>query len=262
VVGRRIGGIVLAALLACPATAGAVSDVQVTEHLVPAAARTGELIEARVTVTNLGDTATESTTEIEWQAADGEGGVSEFELRSAVCPPGSEDTGNARNLCLIGAPIAPGASVSAVFSGSNRSAASLVARATVTDRGTGISKIDTKPFTISGATIPLPLGARITRLSLENAPLRAGQRARLRYRLERRAKHVYAMLLRCTGKRGCRRSRFVLGSVVAAGRRRGPNTLRYRLPSTLEAGRYRIRLWSEEPGRRQHSRSVTFRVTP
>ena len=38
--------------------------------------------------------------------------MSEFELRTAICPPGSEDMGDARNLCLVGAPIAPGTSVS------------------------------------------------------------------------------------------------------------------------------------------------------
>jgi hypothetical protein len=131
----------------------------------------------------------------------------------------------------------------------------------VSDRGTGISNIDTKPFTISGATIPLPLAARITSLTLEDAFLRAGQRARLRYRLERRAKRAYAMLLRCISKTGCRRTRFVLNSVVAAPRRRGANTLRYPLPAKLEPGRYRITLWTEEPDHRDHSRSVTFRVS-
>jgi hypothetical protein len=258
---RHTAGVVLAVLLACPATAGAVSDVRVTEHLVPATAVTGQLVEARVTVTNMGDTATESKTEIEWEATNDEGFImSEFELRGAVCPPGSEDMGEARNLCLVGTPIAPGESVTAVFSGSSRFALALEARASVRDWGTGVSTIDTKPFTISGPTIPLPLAARITSLTLDSRVLRPGQRARLRYRLERRAKTVYAMLLRCTGRRGCRRTRFVLNSVVEAPRRRGRNTLRYPLPAGLEPGRYRIRLWTEEPGHRQHWRSVTFRV--
>jgi hypothetical protein len=67
------------------------------------------------------------------------------------------------------------------------------------------------------------------------------------------------MLLRCTGSRSCQ-PRFVLNSVIAAPRRLGRNTLRYALPAGLEPGRYRITLWTEEPGHRQHSRSVTFRL--
>jgi hypothetical protein len=259
----QTGGIIVAVLLACPATAGAVPDLRVTEHVVPAAATTGQLVEARVTVTNLGDTATESKTEIYWDATNDEGfGVSEFELRTAACPPGSEDTGGARNLCVIGAPIGPGESVTAVFSGSSRFALALEARATVYDRGNSIYTVDTKPLTISGPTIPLPLAPRITSLTLDAGRLRPGQRARLRYRLERRAKTVYAMLLRCIGRSGCRRPRFVLNSVVKAPGRRGRNTLRYPLPLGLEPGRYRIRLWTEERGHRQHSRSVTFRIAP
>jgi hypothetical protein len=260
VVGRA-GGVVLAALLAWPATATAVPNLQITEHAVPASAATGEVIEARVTVTNMGDTATESTTDIYWDATNDEGfSVDDFELRRAVCPPGSADTGGGRNLCIISGPIAPGASVTAIFSGSSRFAASLQARATVSDQGNGITVVDTKPFTISGPTIPLPLAARITSLTLAAGPHRAGQRARLTYRLERRAKTAYAMLLRCTGRRSCRHTQFVLNSVVAAPRKAGRNTLRYRLPGTLDAGRYRIRLWTSEPRHRDHSRSVTFRV--
>ena len=136
-------GVIAAVLLACPATAGAVPDLRVTEHVVPAAATTGQLVEARVTVTNLGDTATESTTEIDWGVTNDEGfGVSEFELRTAACPPGSEDTGGARNLCVIGAPIGPGESVTAVFSGSSRFALALEARATVYDSGNNIYRAD------------------------------------------------------------------------------------------------------------------------
>ena len=257
---RRTGGVIAAVLLACPATAGAVSDLRVAQHLVQSTAATGQLVEAHVTVTNVGDTATESRTEIEWDPTDDEGGVSDFELRKAVCPAGSEDTGGAGNLCVLGAPISPGASVTAVFSGSSRFALALQARVHVLDSGTGIYTSDTQPLTISGPTIPLPLAPRITRLTLDAVPLHPGQRARLRYRLERRAKTVYAMLLRCRGRRGCRRARFVLNSVVRAPGRRGRNTLRYPLPAGLEAGRYRIRLWTEEPGHRQHSRSVTFRL--
>jgi hypothetical protein len=258
---RHTAGVALAVLLACPASAGAVSDLRVTEHIVPATASTGQLVEARVTVTNVGDTATESKTEIEWLATNDEGFiVSEFEPSRAVCPPGSEDMGEARNLCLIGAPIAPGASVTAVFSGSSRFALELEARASVRDWGTGVSTTDTKPLTISGPTIPLPLAPRITSLTLDSTLLRPRQRARLRYRLERRAQKVFAMLLRCTGRSGCRRARFVLNSVVAAPGRRGRNTLRYALPAGLEPGRYRITLWTEERGHRRHSRSVTFRL--
>ena len=258
----RTGGVVLAALLACPATAAAVPDLQITEHLVPASARTGELVEARVTVTNLGDTATESRTEIYWDATNDEGfGVDEFEPRPAACPPGSEDTGGGANLCLIDTPIAPGTSVTAVFSGSSRRAISLQARARVTDSGNGISRTDTKPFAISGPTIPLPLAARISNLRLETDHPRPGLRARLTYRLERRAKEAHAMLLRCKGRRGCRRTEFVLNSVVNAPRRRGRNTLRYRLPSLLLPGRYRITLWTAEPEHRNHMQSVTFRVS-
>ncbi len=258
---RHTGGLVVAVLLICPATAGAVSDVRVTEHIVPASASTGQIVEARVTVTNVGDTATQSKTEIEWEATNDNGFImSEFELRTAICPPGSEDMGDARNLCLVGAPIAPGASVSALFSGSSRFALALEARASVRDWGTGVSSTDTRPLTVSGPTIPLPLAPRITSLTLDSALLRPGQRARLRYRLERRAKQVYAMLLRCNGRQGCRRARFVLNSVVEAPGRRGRNTLRYPLPAELELGRYRIKLWTEEPDHREHSRSVTFRI--
>jgi hypothetical protein len=260
---RHTAGVVLAVLLACPASAGAVSDVRVTEHVVPATAATGQLVEARVTVTNVGDTATESKTEIEWDATNDEGFImSEFEPRGAACPPGSEDMAEARNLCLIGAPIAPGASVTAVFSGSSRFALALEARASVRDWATGAYATDTKPLTISGPTIPLPLAPRITDLTLGTNLLHPGQRAVIRYRLERRAKKVYAMLLRCTGRRGCRHTRFVLNSVVEAPRRRGRNTLRYPLPARLEPGRYRIKLWTEEPDHRQYWRSVTFRVAP
>ena len=258
---RRTAAVVAAALLACPATAGAVSDIRITEHVVPATAATGQVVEAHVTVTNAGDTATESKTEIGWDATNDEGfGMSEFELGKAVCPPGSEDMGEARNLCLVDAPIGPGESVTAVFSGSSRFALALQARASARDWGTGIYVTDTKPLTITGPTIPLPLAARITGLTLDSSRLRPGQRARLRYRLERRPKTAYAMLLQCVGKSGCRRTRFVLNSVVAAPRRRGRNTLRYPLPKDVAPGRYRITLWTAEPGHRQQARSVTFRV--
>jgi len=258
---RCTAAVVVAVLLTCPATAAAVSDVRVTEHIVPATAATGQLVEARVTVTNVGDTATESKTEIEWSATNDEGFImSEFELAKAACPPGSEDTGEAGNLCLFGSPIGPGASVTAVFSGSSRFALALEARASVRDWATGVSATDTKTLTISGPTIPLPLGPRITSLTLASKLVHPGTRATLRYRLERRAEHVYAMLLRCTGRRDCRHTRFVLNSVVSAPRRRGLHTLRYALPPGLQLGRYRIRLWTTEPGHRDHARSVTFRI--
>jgi hypothetical protein len=258
----RTGGVVVAALLAFPATAAAVPDLHITEHAVPATAATGQLVEARVTVTNAGDTATESKTEIQWSATNDEGFImDDFELRPATCPPGSEDMGGAGNICLIGTPIAPGASVTAVFSGSSRYPLSLEARASANDWGTGVTTTDTKPLTISGPVIPLPLAARITSLSLAPGRLHAGDRARLTYRLERRAQKAYVMLLRCLGASGCRRMRFVLNSVVSAPRRPGRNTLRYRLPANLEPGRYRIKLWTSERGHRDHSRSVTLRVS-
>ena len=57
---RQTCGVIAAVLLACPATAGAVPDLRVTEHVVPAAATTGQLVESRFTFTNMFDTSTES----------------------------------------------------------------------------------------------------------------------------------------------------------------------------------------------------------
>jgi hypothetical protein len=226
----RTAAVVAAALLACPATAGAVSDIRITEHVVPATAATGQVVEAHVTVTNAGDTATESKTEIGWDATNDEGfGMSEFELGKAVCPPGSEDI--ERNLCLVDAPIGPGESVTAVFSGSSRFALALQARAT---QRLGHRHLRHGHEAAHHHRSDHPASARCAhhRLTLDSSRLRPGQRARLRYRLERRPKTAYAMLLQCVGKSGCRRTRFVLNSVVAAPRRRGRNTLRYPLPKT------------------------------
>jgi hypothetical protein len=132
---RLAVGVVLLIVLAAPPTAGAAPDLRVTEHLVPATASTGEVVEARVTVTNAGDTATESKTEVEWQATNDEGFIMpDFVMRPAVCPAGSEDPGpGSTTVCLINTPIAPSASVTAVFSGSSRRALVLEARASVRD---------------------------------------------------------------------------------------------------------------------------------
>jgi hypothetical protein len=61
-------GVALVIALAAPATAGAVPDLRVTEHLGPATASTGDVVQARVTVTNVGDTSTEVRTEVRWEA--------------------------------------------------------------------------------------------------------------------------------------------------------------------------------------------------
>ena len=257
-------GVVLLIVLAAPATAGAVPDLRVTEHLVPATASTGELVEARVTVTNAGDTPNESTTEIEWQATNDEGFIMpDFVMRPAVCPAGSEDLGSgSTTACVINTPIAPGASVTAVFSGSSRRALVLEARASVRDTGTGVWNLDTKPLTISGPTLPEPAGPRVSRLTLEDRRLHPGERARLHFRLDRPAKLLYASLSRCLGRTGCRRARFVLNSVIARRGRRGRNTLRYPLRADLAPGRYRITVWAYEPFRRLIRQSVTLRVLP
>ena len=62
--------------------------------------------------------------------------------------------------CYLSAPIAPGASVTAVFSGFSRIAASLEARARVIDPVTGLSSVDIKPLTITGPALPDPAAAR------------------------------------------------------------------------------------------------------
>jgi len=251
----------LVILLAVPATAGAVADLRVVDHVVPTTASTGDVVQARVTVMNVGDTATEASTELRWAATNDEGFINgDFVMRRPVCPPGSEDLGPGP--CLIRTPIAPGASITAVFSGSSRRAAILEARASVMDSSTGLSDRDTKPLTITGPTLPEPPGPRISRLSLEDQRLRPGERARLRFTLDRSAKTLHASLWRCLGRTGCRRAELVLNSTITRRGRRGPNTLSYPLPPGLARGRYRITLSAYEPFRRQLPRSVKFRVVP
>ena len=255
-------GVVLVVLLAAPAAAHAVSVLRVTEHVVPASASTGELVQARVTVTNVGDTPTEATTEVEWDAIDDQGGIiADFVMRPPVCPPGAEGLGPG-SPCLISTPIAAGASVTALFSGSSRRAAVIVARARVVDGGTGLSDHHTKALSITGPTLPEPAGPRISRLTLEDRRLRPGQRARLRFTLDRRAKTLHTSLWRCRGRTGCRRAQFVPSSTITTRGRRGPNRLAYSLPARLAPGRYRLTVWPYEAFHRLFARSVTFRVLP
>ena len=255
-------GILLALPLAVPATAGAVPDLRVTEHVVPPGAGTGEVVQARVTVTNVGDTPTDAMTEIGWEATNGEGFiVDEFVRRPAVCPPGAEDLGpGPGSPCYISTPIAPGASVTAVFAGSSRIPAVFEARALVEDSGTGLSSVDIKPLTITGPTLPEPPGPRVSRLILQDRRLRPGERARLRFTLDRPAKDLHAALFRCFGRTGCRRIEVVPFSAITRRGRRGPNRLAYRLPARLAPGRYRITVWAYEPFHRQLPRSMTVRV--
>jgi hypothetical protein len=266
--------VVLVILLAAPATAAAAPDLRISEHVVPATASTGEVVQARVTVTNVGDTPTEGTTEVGWQATNEEGFImDEFVRRPPVCPPGTEDIGPGPGTsCYISTPIAAGASVTAVFSGSSRVAISLEARASVVGPGgTGLSDHDTKPLTITGPTLPEPPGPRISDLTLEDRRLRPGERAVLRFRLDRQAKVLHAGLWRCLGTTGCRRRKFVLLSGITRTGRQGRNTLRYPLPrrgfvngafAPLAPGRYRITVWAYEPFRRQIPQSVRLRVLP
>ena len=262
--------VVLVILLAAPATAGAAPDLRISEHLVPATASTGEVVQARVTVTNVGDAPTEGNTEVDWKATDEEGFITDFVQRPPVCPPGAAQLGSAASACYIDTPIAAGASVTAVFSGSSRVAAVLEARASVVGPGgTGLSDYDTKPLTITGPTLPEPPGPRISDLTLEDRRLRPGERALLRFRLDRPAKVLHAFLSRCLGRTGCRRRKFVSG--ITRSGRRGPNTLRYPLPrrvlrqgalAPLAPGRYRITVWAYEPFRQQFFQSVRLRVLP
>jgi hypothetical protein len=268
--GRLPLAVALVILLAAPATAGAAPDLRISEHVVPATASTGEVVQARLTVTNVGDTPTEGNTEVDWKATDEEGFITDFVQRPPVCPPGAAQLGSAASACYIDTPIAAGASVTAVFSGSSRVAAVLEARARV-DFGTGLSDYDTKPLTITGPTLPEPPGPRISDLTLEDRRLRPGERALLRFRLDRPAKVLRAFLSRCLGRTGCRRRQFVPNSTITRSGRRGPNTLRYPLPRRdfrlgavvpLAPGRYRITVGAYEPFRQQLFQSVRLRVLP
>ena len=152
--------------LAPASPAIAVPDLQVTGHVVPAEIRTGDVLEARVTVTNVGDTATEAETVIEWRATDEEGGgFSELVMRPPVCPPGAEAPG----FCRLTAPIAPGASVTAIFSGLARAPGALQARVSVFDAGRVAYAQDMQRFTITGPALPEPAAPRVSDLSVVQA---------------------------------------------------------------------------------------------
>ena len=253
--------IALVTLLAVPATAGAVADLRIVDHVVPTTVSTGDVVQVRVTVTNVGDTSTEADTKVEWAATNNEGSIDpDFVMRPPVCPPGSEGVG--LGPCLISTMIAPGASITALFSGSSRRAAILEARASVMDRGTGLSHNDTKPLTITGVPLLDPPGPRITRLRLEDSLLNPGEQARLQFTLDRPAKTLHTSLFRCLGRTGCRRTQIVGFSTITRRGRRGPNALAYPLPAQLARGRYRISVWAYEPFRRTFYRSVTLLVVP
>ena len=194
-------GAALALSAVAPGTAGAVSDLVITEHVVPATASTGETVQARVTVKNAGDTPTEANTDVQWDATDAEGGVlGEFLLDPPVCPPGTELA--SAGLCSIATPIAPGESVTAVFSGSTRFPGVGEARALVYDAGTGVSALDNRPLTITGPELPEPAGPRISRLRVDDRSLRPRERATLRFMLDRDAEEVQISLWRCLGATG------------------------------------------------------------
>ena len=254
-------GAALALSAVAPATAGAVSDLVITEHAVPATASTGETVQARVTVKNAGDTPTEANSEVRWDVTDGEGfALGEFLMDPPVCPPGTELA--SAGLCNIAAPIAPGESVTAVFSGSTRFPGVVEARALVYDAGTGLSALDNRPLTITGPELPEPAGPRISRLRVDDPRVRPGERATLRFMLDRAAKEVQISLWRCLGRTGCRRVEFVLNSVKTRKGRQGRNTMTYRLPADLAPGRYRLTAGAREPFHRQIWRSVRIRVRP
>lgn len=61
-------GAALALTAIAPATATAASDLVITEHVVPATVSTGETVQARVTVKNVGDAPTEADSEVRWEA--------------------------------------------------------------------------------------------------------------------------------------------------------------------------------------------------
>ena len=254
-------GAALALSAVAPGTAGAVSDLVITEHAVPATASTGETVQARVTVQNVGDTPTEDYTEVRWEATDGEGFVlGDFVMDPPVCPPGTELA--SAGICSIATPIAPGESVTAVFSGSTRFPGVVEARALVYDIGTGLSASDNRPLTITGPELPEPAGPRISRLRVDDRSVRPGERATLRFMLDRDAKVLQISLWRCLGPTGCRRVKFVFNSVRIRKGRQGGNTATYRLPADLAPGRYRLTAGAREPFHRQIWRSVRIRVLP
>jgi hypothetical protein len=257
-------GLLLAIFLAVPGAAGAVPDLKVTGHVVPASVRTGELVEARVTVTNVGDTPTQVNSEISWHATNGEGFfVDGFRMREAVCPPGSAPLApGPADTCQVSSPIEPGASLTAVFAGSSRIPLALEPRARAVTGDTGLYDVDTRPLTITGPVLPEPAGPRVSGLSIKDRSLAPGARAVLRFKLNRAAKTLHAALFRCRGKAGCRRVEFVVFSGITRRGRSGANTLRYRLPADIDPGRYRITVWAYEPFHRQLPRSVTLRVLP
>jgi hypothetical protein len=257
-------GHVLAIFFIAPATAEAVPSLQVTEHVLPVSARTGEVVQARVTVTNVGNTPTQESSEISWEATNEEGFINTaFAMRAPVCPLGSAPPGpGPGNSCQVSSPIEPGATLTAAFSGSSRTPLVLEARARVVTGDTGLSDVDTTPFTINGPALPEPPGPRVSGLTIEDRSLTPGARATLRFKLDRAAKFLHASLFKCRGKRRCRRVDLVGFSTITTRGRSGANTLRYRLPAGLAPGRYRITVWAYEAFHRQLPRSVSLRVLP
>jgi len=253
-------GTALALAAVAPGAARAVSDLVITEHVVPATARTGETVQARVTVKNAGDTPTEDNTELRWEATNGEGFVlGEFRMDPPVCPSGTELA--SAGTCSIATPIAPGESVTAVFSGSTRFPGVVEARVLAYDLGTGLSARDDRPLTITGPELPEPAGPRISRLRVADRSLRPGERATLRFTLDRDAE-VQISLWRCLGRTGCKRVEFVFYSVKVRQGRQGQNTTTYRLPAGLAPRRYRLTVGAWEAFHRQIWRSERIRILP
>ena len=254
-------GTALALSAVAPVAARAVSDLVITEHAVPATARTGETVQARVTVKNAGDTPTEDNTELRWEATNGEGFIlGEFQMDPPVCPPGTELA--SAGTCSIATPIAPGESVTAVFSGSTRFPGVVQARVLAYDLGTGLSTRDNRPLAITGPELPEPAGPRISRLRVDDRSSRPGERATLRFTLDRDAEEVQISLWRCLGRTGCRRVEFVLNSVKVRKGRQGQNTMTYRLPADLAPGRYWLTAGAWQAFHRQIWRSERIRILP
>jgi hypothetical protein len=132
----------------------------------------------------------------------------------------------------------------------------------VYDLGTGLSARDNRPLTITGPELPEPAGPRISRLRVDDRSLRPGERATLRFMLDRDAKEVQISLWRCLGRTGCRRVEFVFNSVKARKGRQGRNRMTYRLPADLAPGSYRLTAGAAEAFHRQIWRSVRIRVLP